>query len=97
MAKNREKSGLLVKFIGVLATASCILFVIKGLVPLYDMRQKVKTKAEEVTWLVEENRALAEEIGRLKHDPRYIERVVREDYGLARDDEVIYRFGTDGR
>jgi len=96
MGKKREKGGLLVKFIGVLAAASCVFFVVKGLVPLYDMRQKVDAKTAEVRHLMDENRALAEEIDRLRHDMGYVEQVIRRDYGLTRKDEVIYRFEKEG-
>ena len=75
-----------------LATFSFGVFVFKGLVPLYHMKQDVEAKAQEVQYLVKENAELAKEIGRLKHDMDYVERLVRENYGFIRNGDVIYRF-----
>jgi len=75
-----------------LATFSFGVFFFKGLVPLYQTKQEVDAKAQEVQCLVKENAELAEEIGRLKHDMDYVERFIREDYGLIGNDDVIYRF-----
>lgn len=39
-----------------------------------------------------ENEALRERIYRLRHDDLYLEKIAREDLGLVRPGEVIYRF-----
>jgi len=41
--------------------------------------------------LTENNRALKEEIEKLKNDPVYLEKVAREQYDLLKKNEVIYR------
>ena len=75
-----------------LATFSFGVFLFKGLVPLYQTKQEVEAKAKEVQYLMKENAELAEKIGRLKHDMDYVERLIREDYGLIGVGDVIYRF-----
>ena len=39
-----------------------------------------------------ENEALRERIYRLRHDDLYLEKIAREDLGLVRPEEIIYRF-----
>ena len=42
--------------------------------------------------LVNENKHLIEENKRLKEDPVYIEKIVRENLGLAKKDEYVVKF-----
>jgi cell division protein FtsB len=41
--------------------------------------------------LAENNRALEQEIERLKNDRAYLEKVAREEYGLLKKNEVLYQ------
>ena len=43
-----------------------------------------------------DNFSLYHEIDRLKHDPKYIEDVVRQELGFIGKDEVIFKFKTNG-
>ena len=42
--------------------------------------------------LLQENDGLRRKIQRLRHDDLYLEKVAREELGLARPGEIIYRF-----
>ena len=42
--------------------------------------------------LLEENTALQEEIDRLQNDPAYLEEKARKEYGLLKENEVLYIF-----
>ena len=42
--------------------------------------------------LLEENRRLAEENRKLKEDPVYIEKMARENLGLAKKGEIVVKF-----
>ncbi len=42
--------------------------------------------------LSENNRALVQEIERLKNDKAYLEKVAREQYGLLKNNEIIYEY-----
>ena len=42
--------------------------------------------------LKEKNRLLADEIRRLKEDDKYFESVAREQLGMIKDNEIVYRF-----
>jgi cell division protein FtsB len=46
---------------------------------------------EQIGRINEENKSLADQVNSLKTDPRAIERIAREDMGLARPGELIYR------
>jgi cell division protein FtsB len=51
-----------------------------------------KTRLEqEIVQLDKENRGLGEQVNSLKRDPYYIEKYAREEYGLAKPDEVSFQ------
>jgi len=41
--------------------------------------------------LAETNRTMTSEIDRLKHDSTYLEKVARDQYGLLRKNEVVFK------
>ncbi len=51
-------------------------------------------KLNEIT--VKENGELKEEVLLLRDDPRYIEQVARQDLGMVREDDRVYRFVSPG-
>jgi cell division protein FtsB len=52
-----------------------------------------KRKLEESNFLLQqENDGLLSKIQRLRHDDLYLEKVAREELGLARPGEIVYRF-----
>lgn len=67
-----------------------------GLTQLYhaDIERQAYRKRTEL--LEEENRALMNEIDRLRNDPAYIETIARKHLNLVREDEVIFRFRKEG-
>ena len=42
--------------------------------------------------LEEENKALQKEISRLQDDPTYLEEKARKEYGMLKENEVLYIF-----
>jgi cell division protein FtsB len=42
--------------------------------------------------LADENKALQEEINRLQDDPAFLEEKARKEYGLLKENEVLYIF-----
>ncbi len=61
------------------------------------MRARFRTQKEierlrqEIIQVNAENRELAVQVKALKSDPRMIERIAREEMGLARPGELIFR------
>jgi cell division protein FtsB len=58
------------------------------------MRRQLQEKLQleqEIQQIQEQNRALGDSIQRLKTDPEYIERLAREQHGLARPGEHVFK------
>ncbi|MGH7848415.1 MAG: FtsB family cell division protein [Candidatus Binatia bacterium] len=54
-----------------------------------------KRKLTEANFLLQqENNALRRKIQRLRHDDLYLEKVAREELGLARPGEIVYHFAS---
>ena len=60
------------------------------------MRQQIVELDREIQEEETANRQLRLEIDSLKTDPKSVERLAREQLGLARPDETVVRFGTLG-
>ncbi|MGD9081832.1 MAG: septum formation initiator family protein [Desulfobacterales bacterium] len=80
--------------IAVLALASLLFFIIfseHGLIDLNSLkneRNQLSAKSEQLTL---KNLSLSVEIDRLKHDPKYIENVARQELGMVGEDELILK------
>jgi cell division protein FtsB len=80
--------------IAVLALASLLFFIIFGEHGLIDLnslkneRDQLSAKNEQLTL---KNLSLSVEIDRLKHDPKYIENVARQELGMVGEDELILK------
>jgi len=65
----------------------------------FDLRQiraEVESSGVQVVELEERTRVLAARAEALEHDPRAIEALARENFGLIRDGEILYRFADSG-
>jgi cell division protein FtsL len=62
-----------------------------GFLAMRRTRNEIGKVQKEIERLNKENRQLADEVKALKTDPRYIEKIAREDLGLAKDGEVIIK------
>jgi cell division protein FtsB len=56
-----------------------------------DLRQQIQLQKQRIEELKNENTALEEEIKLLKEDPDYREEVLRNEMGLIKKGEIIYR------
>lgn len=86
----RRRAGLL--FSGILLAALLVgtLFGDGGLLQLMDERRRTEALALELGALRAENSRLGEEIEALRTDPAAIERLAREELGLARAGETVF-------
>jgi cell division protein FtsB len=50
---------------------------------------------EENSRLRDENKRLEAQIIQLRTDPNYLQRMIREELGYSRPDELVYRFRVD--
>ena len=85
---------LLYVFSALLATLSVFtVFGERGVLHLWRLWDE-KTKLEERNFVLHnENESLRERIDRIRHDDAYLEKIAREELGLVRPGEIIYRFG----
>jgi len=62
-----------------------------GFLAMRRQKQEVQKLHDEIQKLNEENRRLVDEVKALKTDPKAIERIAREEMGLARPGELIFK------
>jgi cell division protein FtsB len=89
-ASLRKKAVTLFAVILLIALVVGSLFGDRGILQLVNQRERALTMAREIDELREENRRLAQEIQELQKDPRAIERLAREQLGLARPGERVF-------
>ena len=80
--------------IAVLTLASLLFFIIfgeHGLIDLNSLKNERNQLAEKSEELTRKNLSLSVEIDRLKHDPKYIENVARQELGMVGEDELILK------
>jgi cell division protein FtsB len=86
----RRKACVLGTVIALIALAVGSVFGDRGLLNLIEKRRHVESLRSEIETLRGENARLVEEISELKQSPRAIERLAREELGLARPDETVF-------
>jgi cell division protein FtsB len=67
------------------------IFGTHGYLAMRHTQQKIKKVKTEIDQLNKENLQLEEEVKDLKSDPRKIEKIARDELGLARPGEVIIK------
>jgi cell division protein FtsB len=91
----RQKAAVLTCVIAIAALVVGALFGDRGYLSLLDKRNRGQVLAREISRLDEENGRLAAEIASLKTDPRAIEKLAREELGLARPGEKMFLIPRD--
>ena len=80
--------------ISVLLLLTLFFFIIvseHGLADLRFLKKERDRLVEENNNISRENQAISVEIGRLKHDPVYIESIARQELGMIGEDEIIIK------
>ena len=67
------------------------IFGTHGFLAMRRTQQEIRQVREQIGKLNAENKSLAGEVNALKTDPKAIERIAREDMGLVRPGEMIYK------
>jgi cell division protein FtsB len=81
---------LLIAGVALVGILGFSLFGKSGLINLYRARQEEQELKARVAELKDENQKLREEIERLTSDPKYLEKVAREELGMVKPDEVVF-------
>jgi len=69
-----------------------ILFGDRGFYDVLALKGKVRTLSQENAGIMRENEELKETIRLLRSNARYIEMVARNDLGMVRKGDIVYRF-----
>jgi cell division protein FtsB len=86
----RQKAAVLTCVIAIAALLVGALFGDRGYLRLLEKKDRAQVLAQEVMRLEEENARLASDIQSLKTDPRAIEKIAREELGLAHPGEKVF-------
>jgi cell division protein FtsB len=91
---NNEKK--LLSYSALLFSLLLILWVIfapnRGVFDMVRSRNEIKRLQAENNKLEDENMALQEELNRLQNDPTYLEEKARQEYGMLKENELLYIF-----
>jgi cell division protein FtsB len=68
-----------------------IIFGEHGFMDLNTLKKERDQLAEKNEQLSHQNLSLSVEIDRLKHDPKYIENIARQELGMVAEDELILK------
>ncbi|HTM08365.1 MAG TPA: septum formation initiator family protein [Verrucomicrobiae bacterium] len=66
----------------------------RGVFHLWHLRAEKKQLQEKNFLLQKENDALRERVDRIRRDDEYLEKVVREELGLTKPGETVYRLAS---
>jgi cell division protein FtsB len=91
----RRKAATLASVLALIALIVGSLFGDRGILYLFDQRARTEALARQIEELRAENGRLARDIAALRSDPRSIERLAREELGLAREGETVFLIRTD--
>ena len=80
----------------VAAALLVVVILVRFFMPKYQEEQRLRARLEEarqdVRRTAETLRELKLKQDRLREDPRYVEKVAREDLGLSKPGETVFRF-----
>ena len=83
--------------IALLVIGFLIIFGKKGLIDNYKLQQRVAELREANQKTLKENARLKQDILLLRKDPKYIERIARDELGMVRKGDTVYRFADGPR
>ena len=86
----RRKAAGLASAIALVALLVGSLFGDRGILHLMAQRERAAALARELEGLEAENARLAADIAALRSDPAAVERIAREELGLARPGETVF-------
>lgn len=74
------------------AALTCVLFGNQGFRQLLRNKLELRRAQGELAGLESAGKKLLEEMGLLKNDPAYLEKIARTELGLIKPGEIEYRF-----
>jgi cell division protein FtsB len=95
-SQSRLNSSVTLKAVVLLSGVLTIVFLIsfffsqEGISELQQARQRVAELQQDIERLRAENQKLAEQISNLRNSTFSVEKIAREDLGMAKDGEITY-------
>jgi cell division protein FtsB len=86
----RRKAAVIASLLALIALLVGSFFGDRGVLQLMAQRKKAELLQQQLQDLRSENERLAYEIASLRSDPRAIEKLAREQLGLARPGETVF-------
>jgi cell division protein FtsB len=68
-----------------------------GFIAMRRTQKEIEQIREQIGKVNDENKALTDQVNSLKSDPKSIERIAREEMGLARPGELIFKIPDAGK
>ncbi len=90
--KKRRLIFLTVILTGFIYLAVSFIFGDMGYLKYVELNKKEALLERQIKELEKDNEVLRSQVKSLKEDPFYKEKYAREEFGLAKPDEYIYRF-----
>jgi cell division protein FtsB len=91
---NNEKK--LLSYSALFFTLLLLLWIVfapnRGIFDMIRSHGEIKKLQAENQRLDDENKALQEEMNRLQNDPAFLEEKARKEYGMLKENEVLYIF-----
>ena len=87
-----QKKYLLFLAFFIAAMAFFTLFGERGVVQIYQLKEERGKIRIVNARLGEENRRLAEQVGRMRNSREEVEKIAREELGLVKKGEIVYHF-----
>jgi len=92
---QRQKIMLTVIFIAMFNFLLVVLFGDNGLLELHRLDQTHQHLLDSNARLTQENLQMYRGVDRLQNDPSYVENIARQELGMIRSDELIFKFKHD--
>jgi len=73
------------------------IFGTHGFIAMRRTQKEIEQIRDEIGRINNENKSLADQVNSLKTDPKAIERIAREEMGLARPGELIFKLPDPGK
>ncbi len=79
------------KFYIILILSTFTVLSIPRMITLISVYRKLHWYQKEITELKDENKILKDKINKIKKDPYYTEKMLRENFGMIKKGETVYR------
>lgn len=90
--KKRRLVFITIMFLTLLYLSTSLIVGETGLIKYFELKNKKAHLEKEVMSMEAQNARLNAELVRLKENPFYIEKYARENFGMAKPDEYIFKY-----